>query len=97
MPLEVVTTCDDCGFEDRAQQAGYNERIRPPEGWFNRYMGDGVMLMRCRACIDAINAAATRAKTEAVAQAIEERRRIVAEARAAAPLPALHREGERAR
>lgn len=81
MPIEVVTTCDDCGSEDRAQQDSYNGRIRPPEGWQNRFVG-GVMLIRCGECGDAISTAKLRAEGAAIAQALEERRRIVADARA---------------
>lgn len=81
MALEIVTTCDDCGAEERVAQDSYNDRIRPPDGWQWGIVG-ARMLMRCQACADAIRTATFRAEAEATAEALEERRRIVAEARA---------------
>ncbi len=80
MALEIVTTCDDCGFEERVAQDSYGGRIRPPDGWTNRF-SVGVMRMRCDQCVAAISTARLRAEAAAIAEALEERRRIVADAR----------------
>lgn len=80
-PLDIVATCDDCGFEDRRPAEA---RVVAPDGWDTRYEGMGSLRrLRCSECVSAIRAAKDRAEEQAVAEAIAARRAAVAGAQEA--------------